>query len=73
MQIRKNSCYSLREKAQRVEAIDQDFDLAEINFTDQEEALRSILWFCEDIKVIEPNDLQVRVKKALESLVQKHE
>jgi predicted DNA-binding transcriptional regulator YafY len=56
-----------------VEAIDQDFDLAEIDFADQEEALRSILWFCEDIKVIEPHDLQVRVKKALESLVQKHE
>jgi len=73
MQIRKNSCYSLREKAQRIEAIDQYFDLAEVDFADQEEALRSILWFCEDIKVIEPTELQVRVKEALESLVQKHE
>jgi proteasome accessory factor B len=71
-QIRKNTCHSLRERAQRVESIDQEFDFVEIDFVNEEDALHSVLWFCDDIKVIEPSDFSKRLESALESLVKKH-
>lgn len=73
LQIRRNSCFSLRERALRIDAIDDEFDLAEIDFSDEDEALQSILWFSGDVKALEPIELVSRIKENLEKLVSKHD
>ena len=73
LQVRRFTGYSLRERAQRVESINDDFDLVTIDFMDENDALKSILWFGDDIVVLEPEDLKSKVINALKRIVAAHE
>jgi proteasome accessory factor B len=73
LQVRRFTGYSLRERAQRVESINDDFDLVTIDFLDEDDALKSILWFGDDIVVLEPEDLKSKVINALKRIVGAHE
>lgn len=73
LQVRKFTGYALRERAQRVEPYSDDFDLITVYFVDENEALHSILWFGDNIVVLEPEELKLKVVNALKRIVAAHE
>jgi len=66
--VRKNQGGALRSKAITVEHQDEEWDRLTVQFNDETEFLREILWLTDAAKIVEPESLRIKVVSALTTL-----
>jgi proteasome accessory factor B len=66
--VRKNQGGALRSQAITVEHQDEEWDRLTVQFNDETEFLREILWLTDAAKIVEPESLRIKVVSALTTL-----
>ncbi|MEY3094172.1 MAG: hypothetical protein RLZZ317_675 [Actinomycetota bacterium] len=66
--VRKNQGGALRSQAITVEHQDEEWDRLTVQFNDETEFLREILWLTDAAKIVEPESLRIKVVNALTTL-----
>jgi proteasome accessory factor B len=72
LQLRKSAGIQLRNRATKIEELDDDWDKCDLNFASESHALREILWLGDDAVVISPESLRTRIIESLKTLVALH-
>ena len=72
VKVRRALALNLRNLSESITQLDEDWDLLNVNFKDQEQALREILWMGPDAVVQEPAELRSLVVASLQKLVSNH-
>lgn len=72
VKVRRALALNLRNFAETVTQLDDDWDLLKVNFKDREHALREILWMGPDAVVQEPAELRFALVESLKKLVASH-
>lgn len=72
VKVRRALALNLRNLAESITQLDDDWDLLNVNFKGIEQALREILWLGPDAVVQEPAELRSAVVASLEKLVRNH-
>ncbi len=72
VRVRRALALNLRNLADSITQVDDDWDLLNVNFKGIEHALREILWLGPDAVVEEPAELRSAVVASLEKLVRNH-
>ena len=72
VKVRRALALNLRNSAESVTQLDDDWDLLKVNFKDQEQALRELLWMGPDVVVEEPAELRLVLVESLKKLVTSH-
>ena len=70
--VRKNQGGALRSQAITVEQQDEEWDRLTVQFNDETEFLREILWLTDAAKIVEPESLRIKVVSALTTLEARH-
>jgi predicted DNA-binding transcriptional regulator YafY len=72
VKVRRGLGLNLSNLAESITPFDDDWDLLNVNFKDQEHALKEILWMGPDAVVQEPTELRTAVVARLKRLVSSH-
>jgi proteasome accessory factor B len=72
VKVRRALALNLRNFAEKVTQLDDDWDLLKVNFKDREQALREILWMGPDAVIEEPAELRLALVESLKKLVASH-
>ena len=72
VKVRRALALNLRNLSESITQLDEDWDLLNVNFKDQEQALREILWMGPDAVVQEPAEFRSLVVASLQKLVSNH-
>jgi proteasome accessory factor B len=70
--LRKSAGVGLRNRADSILEIDDEWDELRINFASEAHSLRELLWLGDDVKVISPTSLVVKIVESLQKLVANH-
>lgn len=73
VKVRRALGLNLSNLAESITPLDDDWDLLNINFKDQEHALREILWMGPDAVIQEPAELRSAIVARLKKLVSSHD
>lgn len=68
LRIAKDSCLALRRRSEAISSFDATWDQIEITFDDLDSFAKEILWLAQNVVVVEPEELRMRVIESLRAV-----